>query len=117
MSMVQVNLMHILLVGPLLLYIGQNKQNTNKIAYYYLGAISLMIPFVIRFPSIKLSYTNIVHLLHLILFLPVFWWISYKQDNISSNIYDLLIVLGISAIAAHSYYYYKNTIHKHSEHE
>ena len=48
MSMIQVNFWHVLLHGPILIYIGLNKQNTDEFAFNALTTLALSLPFVIQ---------------------------------------------------------------------
>ena len=48
MSAIQVNLFHIFLLSPILVYIGYNKDNSDeKIKWMFVG-ITLMMPFIVR---------------------------------------------------------------------
>lgn len=97
-----INAFHVLIVGSLLAYIGKKKNNTHKYVFYLLGAISLIIPLSINLPKYKLSYWNIVKLLHYLLFLPIFLYISYYQ-NFSEETYNTMFISGIIIIVYHLY--------------
>ena len=89
MSMKQVNLMHILLLGPSLIYIGTlNNDNLSNLNNYFIDYIfnsligySLMIPFIVRNKFIKtnikdFNYRNWINLSHYILFMWIFLYIG-----------------------------------------
>ena len=97
-----INVFHVLVVGSLLAYIGKKKNNTNKYVFYTLGAISLLIPLSINLPNSRLSYWNIIKLLHYLLFLPGLLYIAYYQ-NFSEEVYNNMFISGIIIIIYHLY--------------
>jgi hypothetical protein len=104
MSMIQVNLLHICIISPLLIYIGVKGNNTKDLAYSALLTISWMIPFIIRIPSLKFNqkrdYINFIHLL----IIPICGsLIYYKKKSLPDGIYIVLISLGILVILIHIY--------------
>ena len=106
MSMKQVNLMHIFLVGPLLTFIGYKNNNTPDYLYYALGSITSLLPFIVRIPK-DLSYRSIVNSIHYLLWLPLFGLISYKGNELPTDIYGIILILGIVTILTHLYLFYK----------
>lgn len=107
--MIQVNLMHVFVIGPLFLYIGINKNNTKEYFYNILGGIAILLPFIIRTPYIiKMSEKrNIINLLHLLIFMPLLLYISYKKNNLNKIWYYILLILGINVILIHLYEIYE----------
>ena len=109
MSGIQVNLLHILAIGPLLIYIGSQEKKTDKIAYTALGILALMIPFIVNFPSSKFGEYNLILLTHWLLFDIFFLYIAYSGlfMNIPNFLYKLVLIFGLSVISIHLYYLYK----------
>lgn len=107
MSMKQVNQWHIAMMGPVLYYIGNKAEKTNKLAYAVLATLTASIIFVVRIPK-KLNYRGIVNLTHYALFLPLFGYIVYKNNNLPSWSFPMLKYLGISVIAVHLYKLFTN---------
>jgi hypothetical protein len=110
MSQIQVNLLHILAIGPLLIYIGSNKKKTNKLAYTALGVLALMIPFIVNFPSSKFGEYNLILLGHWLFFDIFFLYVAYSGlfMDVPNFLYLIILYLGLSVIAIHLYYLYKN---------
>lgn len=121
MSMIQVNLMHIFLIAPTLLFIGtlsdENLNNNNKkyidFAFNALILYSLLIPFIVRRNFIKQIFTentltirNWINLLHYIFFMGLFFYIGYQGRTISKLLQYECIILGISMISIHLYHLY-----------
>ena len=101
MSMIQVNLMHIFVIGPLLTYIGYKKENTEEIYFNALGAITLLLPFIVRLPF-KKDYHSIINSLHYFPYILFFLYIAYQKCNIPYKwIYSFLLVTGIIVISVH----------------
>lgn len=103
MSLAQVNLMHVTLIGPLLYGIGYYGNETPDILYNALGTLTLTIPFVVRIPKLDLTYRSLINLLHYLVWIILFGYVSYKKNLTPPGIYELLKLLGITVIAIHSY--------------
>lgn len=119
MSMIQVNLMHIFLISPTLLFIGtlneeylsDNNKKYIDFAFNALILYSLLIPFIVRrdfikkiFYTEKLTIRNWINLLHYIFFIGLFFYIGYQSRNISNLLQYICILLGISIISIHLYH-------------
>ena len=102
MSMKQVNLMHMFLVGPLLLYIGNKKEKTENWAFYSLATLTCMLPFIVRIPfNQPINFTSLVNTTHYIIWIPLFLYISYEKQKLEPYWWQLLSLLGISVITIH----------------
>lgn len=101
--MQQVNMMHVMLVSPLLIYIGKNKQKTPQWAYTSLMALSLMIPFIVRFPQPKMEYRHLVNANHYMITMPFLLYVAYKGDSIDHSIYPMLLYTGYLLLVIHGY--------------
>ena len=127
MSLVQVNLLHIFVIAPLLIYTGYNKDDTHQFIKYSVGSLAFLIPFIVSIPD--LSKLNIMYhlnnFLHWTVIMLYFGYLSYlfiyKQSNpINNNIYISMIVIGIIVLLVHMYklyqkYMYKKNMYKNSE--
>ena len=117
--MIQVNLMHIFLISPTLLFIGtlneeylsDNNKKYIDFAFNALILYSLLIPFIVRrdfikkiFYTEKLTIRNWINLLHYIFFMGLFFYIGYQSRNISNLLQYICILLGISMISIHLYH-------------
>ena len=111
----QINLMHIFVVGPLLFGIGYKQINSYMNFYKYLTAILVILPFMIHFPKLKPSEWGTKSwnkIIHLILYLPFLGYVAYKKDNSPEIIFNLLKIIGISVISVHSYLFVNKLIIK-----
>ena len=118
MSLKQVNLMHVFIIGPLLYYIGINQQNTNKIAYQLLGGLVLLIPFIVRFPNFKnLDQRNLINAFHWLILISMFSYISYSGNQTDIRLYPILKYIGIGVALIHILLYtgYIKTNHNHNK--
>jgi hypothetical protein len=115
MSMLQVNLWHVLLQGPLLVYIGINKNKSQILAFNSLLLLGLCIPFVVRFPqknwSQRLKYVNYFHYLIII---PLFLYLGYygSKNKLTDDKYKLCLYLGTFIIFYHGYKAYNRINNK-----
>ena len=109
--MIQVNFWHVLMHGPILLYIGLNKQNTDEFAFNALTTLALSLPFVIRLKNIDKSriFINYYHLLFTMPFLIYLGVAGKKMPNV---MFTISFILGIMLILIHLsliiYKIYKN---------
>ena len=76
-SMIAVNLMHILLIGPIMIYINFNRD--SDLFKKMLIGISLMIPFIVSVPDIKKLYITyqFINFTHWTAILGYFLYVSY----------------------------------------
>ena len=106
LSMKYVNLLHILIIGTSLVYIGYFQNKSPTWIYYFLGLLGLTIIFLVPFP--KLDFTNIRNILyssHYILFIPGFIALAYYglKQKINKETYVTLGFIGIFIIIYHLY--------------
>ena len=100
-----INLSHIFVQGSLLSYIGFTK-TTNFYVYLFLFLLSLSIIIIVPFPNLNnTTYWNMIKVMHYLLILPFLLYISYLgiYENISSNTYNMLAMIGLFIIMYHSY--------------
>ena len=103
-----INLMHILVQGLLLTYVGYMKNNTPKFIYYIIGILALLIPFYNHLPRFSFSYWNLINILHYIIIIPSFIYIAYYgyYNKLTTNNYNNLFIIGIITMLYHSYKLY-----------
>jgi hypothetical protein len=106
LQMKYVNILHILVIGASLVYIGYFQNKSTKPIYYLLGLLGLAIVFFVPLP--KLDFTNMRNLLyiaHYILFIPGFLALAYfgLQQKISKETYISLGFIGAFIIIYHLY--------------
>jgi hypothetical protein len=106
--MIAVNLFHIFLLGPIMIYIGYYKKNNTDLAKKMLVGITAMIPFIVNIPNLKKLYINyhLINLFHWTFILAYFSYVSYLfiyEKNIHEGIYISLLIIGILIILIHLY--------------
>ena len=106
LPMKYVNILHILIIGASLVYIGYFQNKSAKPIYYLLGLLGLAIVFFVPLP--KLDFTNMRNLLyiaHYILFIPGFLALAYfgLQQKLSKETYITLGFIGLFIIIYHLY--------------
>ena len=120
--MKQVNLMHIFLLAPMLIYIGsrskkQLENNNNKlidIIFNFILGYSLMIPFVVRNKFFNKNYKewnnrNFINFLHYLVFIFLFYKIGSSGRNINKIYKYISLLIGLSLIGIHGYFLIKKT--------
>jgi hypothetical protein len=97
------NLLHILLTGPLLIYIGLKKPKQDWIynLILILGII-LSIYFLILIIKIPYSPYHSWLFIHFIVFIPLLLFVGIRKTNTPNIIYSILLTLGIAAVGYHS---------------
>ena len=106
LPMKYVNLLHILIIGASLVYIGYFQNKSPTWIYYLLGFLGLTIIFLVPFP--KLDFTNmrnLLYIIHYILFIPSFIALAYfgLKQRINAETYVALGFIGIFIIIYHLY--------------
>ena len=104
MSSNQVYLWHMLMISPLLVYIGNKKENTPENVFNMLGLLTTLIPFVVRIPKFKLDFHDIALAIHYIGWIPLFLYIAYYKNNLPEIVYPIILYIGLAAFAIHAYH-------------
>lgn len=104
--MIAVNLMHILLIGPIMIYINFNRD--SDLFKKMLIGISLMIPFIVTVPNMKKLYITyqFINFVHWTAILAYFLYVSYLfafEKNTPEYIYISLAIVGGIMILVHLY--------------
>jgi hypothetical protein len=102
-SLAQINLIHALLIGTILIYIGHYKEKSNHLAYYLLGLLAILIVVLVPLPSnLSLGYWNLIHIIHYLIFLPWLLYIAYQQ-KVNPDRYETLFITGVIIVIYHAY--------------
>ena len=107
MTYQKINLMHAMLVGPLLASIGFQGKKTPQLFYGALLGLTLIIGFMVRTPGLKANYRNSISWVHWIGWSSLFLWICYKQSDLPQYMFEIIKYLGIATIAIHLYILYQ----------
>jgi len=102
-----VHLFHIFIVGTLFIYVGINRQLTNKYLLqilFYLGFIIIIYHLYKVYKYIKEDKGIWVNLIHIFIIGPLLVYIGYKNQNASRKWFEILLMLGFASIGYHSYY-------------
>lgn len=113
LNMKFVNIMHILIIGASLTYIGYAQNKSPKWIYYLIGLLGLGIIFSVHFPTLNFSNSrNLLYIAHYLLFIPGFLAIAYfgLKNKINKETYILLGFIGAFIIAYHAYKLIKRLI-------
>ncbi len=108
MSYHKINMLHILLIGPVISYIGFQGKKTDKIAYGVLLGLALAIPFIVRTPDFKTNYRNVINWVHYLIWPALFLYVVYKQWELHSHWFEIMKYFGVSVCIIHAYFIYKN---------
>jgi hypothetical protein len=106
LPMKYVNLLHILVIGASLVYIGYFQNKSAKLIYYLLGLLGLAIIFFVPFPNLDFTnMRNLLYIAHYILFIPGFLALAYfgLQQKLTKETYITLGFIGLFIIIYHLY--------------
>ena len=104
---VYVHLFHILIVGSLFLYVGISRDKTISILYPILlglGIIIILYHIYKTYKYIKENKGYWVNLIHIFLIGPLLIYIGYNGEKTTRKFFEILMMLGFSAIGYHGYY-------------
>lgn len=98
----QVHLVHILFIGPLLIYIGLMKPQ-NVIIYNVLLCLGLLVfvKFIYLLATQAISQRSVWYVLHIVLFACIALYVGVQRNNTPRIGYSLLLATGISAFGYH----------------
>ena len=106
LSMKYVNMLHILLIGASLAYIGYFQNKSPQWIYYLLGLLGLTIILLVPLPNLDFrNVRNVLYIIHYILFIPGFIALAYYglQRKINKETYVSSGFVGIFIIIYHLY--------------
>jgi len=106
LQMKYVNILHILVIGASLVYIGYFQNKSARPIYYLLGLLGLAIVLFVPFPNLDFTnMRNLLYIAHYILFIPGFLALAYfgLQQKLSKETYITLGFIGLFIIIYHLY--------------
>jgi len=97
-----VNLLHVLFIGPLLIYIGIFKPQ-NGIFYNILLGLGILVLFKFTYLTLtqKLTQKSVWYILHVILFSMIAIYVGVNKQQTIKIGYSLLLATGLSAFWYH----------------
>lgn len=102
-----VHLFHILIVGSLFLYVGIQRTAIPTTLFpilFWLGIIIIFYHIFKVYTYIKQGKGYWVNLIHILLVGPLLIYIGYNREKTARLYFELLLMLGFSAIGYHGYY-------------
>jgi hypothetical protein len=97
-----IHLFHIFFVGPLLIYIGINRDKTNATLLHSLLYLGLLVIMYHGYKAYKTgSWVNYIHALYVG---PLLVLIGLYGSGISRKYFELMLLTGIAALGYHTYY-------------
>ena len=102
-----VHLFHILIVGGLFLYVGIKRTDIPSELYpvlFWLGIIIIFYHIFKVYKKIIQEKGYWVNLIHILLVGPLLIYIGYNKEKTARLYFELLLMLGFSAIGYHGYY-------------
>jgi hypothetical protein len=106
LPMKYVNILHILVIGAALVYIGYFQDKSFKPIYYVLGLLGLAIILFVPFPTLEFTnLRNVLYIAHYIIFIPGFIALAYfgLQNKLTKETYTALGFVGAFIIIYHLY--------------
>lgn len=104
---VLVHLFHLLLVGSLFLYVGIQRTAIPTVLFpilFWLGIVIILYHLFKIYTYVKLRKGYWVNLIHILLVGPLLLYIGYNGEKTTRLYFELLLMLGFSAIGYHGYY-------------
>jgi len=102
--MKHINLVHALIIGTTLMYIGIRGNDTEKFIFYSLAFDALLIPFIVNYPrNTKLTYWNVINTSHFIIILPWLLYLGFNNEEISKEYQKAIFFIGLFISIYHGY--------------
>ena len=102
-----VHLFHVLIIGSLFLYVGIQRTNIPTFMFPVLlglGVIVILYHIFKVYTYMKLGKGYWVNLIHILLVGPLLLYIGSNGEKTARLYFELLLMLGFSAIGYHGYY-------------
>ena len=102
-----IHLFHILLVGPLFIYVGIKRETIPKLMFPFLlvlGAFITLYHIYLAYNKLKQGQSAWVNYIHFLIIGPLLVYIGYQGLETSRKFFEILLLLGMAAIGYHGYY-------------
>jgi hypothetical protein len=102
-----IHIFHILLVGPLFLYVGISGTTLHKFMFPFLlvlGAFITIYHMYLAYNKFKQGQSAWVNYIHFLIIGPLLVYIGYQGLETSRKFFEILIMLGMASIGYHGYY-------------
>ena len=102
-----IHLFHILLVGPLFLYVGIKRETIPKLMFPFLlvlGAFITLYHIYLAYNKFKQGQSAWVNYIHFLIIGPLLVYIGYQGLETSRKYFEMLLLLGMATIGYHGYY-------------
>jgi|UniRef100_A0A6C0I771 hypothetical protein len=106
-----IQLFHILLVGPLFLYVGIKGTTIMKQMFPFLlvlGAFIMSYHMYLAYNKYKKGESAWINYIHFLIIGPLLVFIGYQGLETPRSLFELLLMLGMAAIGYHGYYLAQN---------
>lgn len=104
-----VSIIHVLITGPLLMYIGYIKP-TNIVLYNILLGLGTLLLFIFGYKIINKIITRSInqytvwYIIHFIIIVPLLIWCGIKQTKTPVVVFSLLLAIGCAAFGYHIFH-------------
>ena len=105
-----IHLFHILLVGPLFIYVGIKRETIPKLMFPFLlvlGAFITLYHIYLAYNKLKQGQSAWVNYIHFLIIGPLLVYIGYQGLETSRKYFEMLLLLGMATIGYHGYYLIK----------
>ena len=102
-----IHLFHILLVGPLFIYVGIKRETIPKLMFPFLlvlGAFITLSHMYLAYNKFKQGQCAWVNYIHFLIIGPLLVYIGYQGLETTRKYFEMLLLLGMAAIGYHGYY-------------
>jgi hypothetical protein len=108
-----INLLHTLLIAPIFIYVGMNRDQVHEYVFYALGLIGAI---VLAYHSYK-AYTKLIsgqsawiNWIHIVLVAPLLLLLGYLKKDANRRYFEMLMMLGFAALGYHGFYLISDSI-------
>jgi len=95
-----INLAHILVTGPFLIYLGLAK-NKPIFVYYILIALALFLASYLLYKIFVLKYISPWLVIHVLVFVPLLLYSGIAKQNTHRFVNSLFLAIGCAAVGYH----------------
>lgn len=102
-----IHLFHILLVGPLFLYVGIKRNSIPTFMFPFLlvlGTFIIIYHLYLAYNKFKQGVSAWINYIHFLIIGPLLVYIGYHSLETSRKYFELLLLLGMATIGYHGYY-------------
>lgn len=102
-----INWVHLVLIAPLFVYVGMNRDQIHEYVFYVLGLLgAIVLTYHVYRAYMKLmsGQSAWINWIHIVFVAPLLLLLGYLKKDANRRYFEMLLLLGFAAFGYHGFY-------------